>query len=205
MPEANRNDTALRELRALEEIERNPRISQRQLAGELGVALGVANACVQTLARKGLLKIRGDSNRSLSYHLTKEGVLRKAALAVEWTNNTIGDYVQAKASLREKLSGIAALGVERVVILGATEAAELVALIAPQVGVAVVAAVPVEGKRIADVLAGVPVLEPADVDTAAVDAFITTVSDVRPESLGIDSPGLPVFTPDGQRLERSVS
>jgi DNA-binding MarR family transcriptional regulator len=53
-------------LRTLEEIEKNPNISQRELSKRLGVALGITNALLKTLARKGLIKIRGESNRTLT-------------------------------------------------------------------------------------------------------------------------------------------
>lgn len=201
----NTPESDLRELRVLEQIELNPRVSQRQLASELGVALGVANACVSTLVRKGLVKIRGESNRSLTYHLTKQGVMHKAALAVEWTNNTITDYVTARASVRQQLDALAAQGVGRVVLLGAEEAAELIALIAPQVGIVVEAAVDAGGQRIADVLAGVPVVGLGVVDPAVVDAVLVADRTLDPDTLGPAWAGVSVFTLNGQRLEGSVS
>lgn len=206
MTQPNMADSDLRELRALEEIERNPRISQRQLATELGVALGVANACVHTLVRKGLVKIRGESNRSLSYHLTKQGVLHKASLAIEWTNNTINDYVQARARMRRQLDGLAASGVRRVVVLGADEVSELVTLIAPQAGIEVVAAVRLGTPPIAETLAGVPVLDIAQVRDESIDAAV--VASLRtdiPVRVADALAGTPVIDLSGQRLERSVS
>lgn len=199
-------DSDVRELRALEEIERNPNISQRQLAGELGVALGVANACVHTLVRKGLVKIRGESNRSLSYHLTKQGVLQKAKLAVEWTNNTIGDYVQARARMRRQLESLAAAGLLRIILLGADEVAELVSLIAPQAGIEVVAAIALDAPPIADSLAGVPVTTAAEAHLDGVDAAVLVSADMPlPAEVARLLGDVPVVDLNGQRLERSVS
>lgn len=194
-----------RELRALEVIERDPHISQRRLASELGVALGVANACVNTLARKGLVKIRGESNRSLTYHLTKQGVLHKAALALEWTNNTITDYVTARATVRRQLDVLAARGVTRIAVLGADEAAELVALIAPQAGITAVAAIDAGGRRIADSLAAVPVVGADALDPATVEAVLVADRTLDPSVLGPAWSGVPVLALNGQRLERSAS
>lgn len=201
--ESKRNDS-YRELRVLEEIERNPRVSQRQLATELGVALGVANACVRTLARKGMLKVRGESNRSLSYHLTKQGVLHKASLALEWTNNTIGDYVQARARMRQQLESLASAGVKTVVLLGADEVAELVALIAPQAGITVKAAIPLQGRRIANHLAGVPVIEPVDLELSGVDAALLLGGRALIAEMHLDLSGTPILNLNGERLEGSV-
>lgn len=192
-----------RELLALEHIERNPGISQRQLARELGVALGVANACVRTLVRKGLVKVRGESNRSITYHLTREGVLRKAALALEWTNNTINDYAAARSRVRRQLEAIAERGITRIVILGADEAAELVALIAPHAGLSVAAAVDVGGRRIADVLAGVRVVAPADVVGLAVDAAIAVAVDLSIDAFASAAPGVLMLDLNGRELRGS--
>lgn len=42
-----------RELRLLEEAQRTLEMSQRRLAGRLGIALGVTNVLVRSLARSG--------------------------------------------------------------------------------------------------------------------------------------------------------
>jgi len=202
---AHTPESDLRELRVLEQIENNPHVSQRQLASELGVALGVANACVSTLVRKGLIKIRGESNRSLTYHLTKQGVLHKAALALEWTNNTITDYVTARATVRSQLDALVDRGIARVALLGADEAAELIALIAPQAGITVLGAIDAGGRRIADTLAGVPVTAADTLGPATVDAVLVADRTLDPDTLGPAWAGVPVFTLNGQRLERSVS
>jgi DNA-binding MarR family transcriptional regulator len=177
-----RTESDLRELRVLEEIERNPRVSQRQLANDLGIALGVANACVRTLARKGLVKIRGESNRSITYHLTKQGLTRKAALALEWTNNTIADYVQARGRLGEQLKGIVAKGFSRVVLLGANEASELVALLAPSCGLHVAAIIRTEDAGIAETLVGIPVNSLETTPADGIDAVLVCV-DPKPAEL----------------------
>lgn len=198
------SDADLRELQALEQIEQNPRITQRQLASELGVALGVANACVRTLVRKGLVKVRGESNRSITYHLTKEGVLRKAALALVWTNNTINDYIAARSRIRRQLEALAQRGVRRVVLLGADEAAELVALVAPQAGIAVAAAVDVGAGRIADALAGVPVVEPSAIALDGVDAVLVASPRVDPVAFAESHPEVPVLDLTGRPVQRSA-
>lgn len=123
-----------RALRALEEIEGNPGISQRDLSGQLGVALGITNSLIKTLTHKGLIKIRGSNNRSITYHLTKAGILHKSKLALEWTLNTIGDYRRMRGSVEGKLTQIAATGAKTVVLYGANELAEIAAIVAPETG-----------------------------------------------------------------------
>ncbi|HEB12579.1 MAG TPA: winged helix-turn-helix transcriptional regulator [Actinobacteria bacterium] len=129
---------ALQNLRALEEIEKNPQISQRELSSHLGVALGITNALLKTLARKGQIKIRGKNNRSLTYHLTHAGVLAKSSLAMRWTLNTIGFYRQARHSIAQRLSLLAEDGAQSVVLYGHSELTEIVSVLAPEVGMKIV-------------------------------------------------------------------
>jgi len=135
---------ALRDLKVLEEIEKDPSISQRDLSRRLGVALGITNSLIKTLARKGLVKIRGKNNRSLTYHLTHAGVLHKSKLAMQWTLNTIGDYRRLRGEVSEKLSHLAADGLSRIGIYGANELAEIVILTAAEAGVELIGVAGVE-------------------------------------------------------------
>jgi DNA-binding Lrp family transcriptional regulator len=125
---------ALRNLRAMEEIEKNPQISQRELAGQLGVALGITNALLKALVRKGLIKIRGANNRSLTYHLTHAGVLAKGQLAMKWTLNTIDFYRQARTEVVDKLTALSGQGVKTAVLYGVGELTEIALIVAPEAG-----------------------------------------------------------------------
>ena len=71
-------ESTYRELRLLEEVEIKPEVSQRHLASQLGVALGVANLLVKNLAKKGymwrkILDGEGKGKLGLSFLL---GLLR---------------------------------------------------------------------------------------------------------------------------------
>lgn len=134
----NQSNNDLRDLKVLEAIEKNSNISQRDLSQRLGVALGITNSLIKTLARKGLVKIRGKNNRSLTYHLTHAGILHKGKLAMQWTLNTIGDYRRLRGEVSEKLSRMAAEGLSKIGIYGANELAEIVILVAAEAGVEIV-------------------------------------------------------------------
>jgi len=126
------------DLRALEEIEKNPKISQRELSNHLGVALGITNSLLKNLVHKGLVKIRGGNNRSLTYHLTHAGVLVKSRLAMRWTLNTIDFYREARRSVANKLLSLSEQGIKSVVLYGIGELTEIVAIVAPETGLAVI-------------------------------------------------------------------
>jgi len=122
------------DLKALEEIEKNPKISQRELSNHLGVALGITNSLLKNLVYKGLVKIRGENNRSLTYHLTHAGVMTKSRLAMRWTLNTIEFYRQARRNITDRLADLAHQGIESVILYGIGELTEITVIVAPEAG-----------------------------------------------------------------------
>lgn len=93
-------------------IEKRPQISQREIAEELGVALGRVNYILRALADKGLIKVsnfRNSSNKlRYAYILTPEGVAKRSALTASFLRNKLCEYDALKAeieALRADLSG----------------------------------------------------------------------------------------------------
>jgi DNA-binding Lrp family transcriptional regulator len=197
---------ALRDLRTLEEIEKNPHVTQRDLAQRLGVAVGVANSCIRTLVRKGMVKVRGDNNRNITYHLTKQGVLHKTGLAVQWTRNTIGFYRQARRDVGARLAELAASGVRRLALVGTDELAEIAVISAAEAGVEIVGIVAWDQAIGPATILGVPVGGFDDLAAWRPDGLLVTL-DLAPgdlerlERLAGDAPihGLsgPAGTPKG--------
>lgn len=148
-----------RDLRVLEEIEKNPKVSQRELADNLGVALGIANACIHTLVRKGMIKIRGDNNRSVTYHLTKKGLLHKSVLAIEWTKNTVEFYWQARQHIAHMLKLLAQHGPHQLLLLGADEQVEIATIVAHEAGVEIKGVIKREKTYFKDMVGGIPVAD----------------------------------------------
>lgn len=210
MPERNtflKETEALRDLRALEAIERDPAMSQRELAHTLGVAVGVANACVRTLARKGLVKIRGTSNRSITYHLTKAGVLHKSMLAMEWTRNTVDFYVQARRQVAEQLAALAAAGSRRVILDGANELAEIAALVSAETGVTVIGVLadgadPIGGAILGIAVSTLDAQEPAEAPDAVV--FCVQPTSERVAAVEARFPGVRLASLAGQLPKRGA-
>ena len=146
-----------RDLKTLEEIEKNPSLTQRDLAENIGVALGIANSCIHTLVRKGLVKIRGDNNRRITYHLTKSGILHKGKLAMEWTRNTIEFYREGRQQIAEMMASIKKENINRVILYGANELSEIAALVAPKTGIEIEGIAEDEETYMDDNLFGIPV------------------------------------------------
>lgn len=77
------NQDELRSLLLMHELEDGAPISQREIAGRLGIALGLVNAYLKTLAHKGFIQIKAYPRNRYAYLLTPEGFAEKSRLAYQ--------------------------------------------------------------------------------------------------------------------------
>ena len=124
-----------RELRLLEEVDVAPETSQRHLASQLGIALGVANLLVRNMAKKGYIRATRAGWKRWVYNLTPAGVGRKADLTLAYVDRVLDHYKRVRDILREDI-GAAGLNPEcRMAIYGTGELAELMYLVLRDMGV----------------------------------------------------------------------
>ncbi|MBL76626.1 MAG: hypothetical protein CL763_06865 [Chloroflexi bacterium] len=117
-----------REMLALEQIEANPEITQRQLSKSIGIALGLTNVLIKNLAQKGYIKASQAGWKRWLYNLTPEGISHKINLTHKYIIRTISNYNVIKESIRTDLT-LTSLHLEsRIAIIGSGDFAELVYL-----------------------------------------------------------------------------
>lgn len=114
----------------LDAITRDPTISQRRLAGELGIALGLVNAYFKRCAKKGLIKISDVPARRYAYYLTPQGFAEKARLTQTYLTHSFSFFRNARADCEHVLTRCAALGWNRIALLGGGDLAEIMVLCA---------------------------------------------------------------------------
>jgi len=124
-----------RELRLLEEVEGTPDLSQRKLAHQLGIALGVANILVRNHAKRGYIRITRLGWRRWAYVLTPAGMARKISLTFAYIEGFVDHYRRVRSLLRDDLSGLTLSTESRVAILGTSELAELAYLALRDLGI----------------------------------------------------------------------
>ena len=71
---------ARQDLHILENIEKNPEITQADLAAQLGVAVGSVNWYLKRLVKKGYVKVTRMERRRLRYLITPQGIAEKTRL-----------------------------------------------------------------------------------------------------------------------------
>lgn len=74
---------AYRALLLMAELEEGRPISQREIAGRLGIALGLVNAYLKNLVAKGLVNIRSYPRNRYGYLLTPRGFAEKSRFALD--------------------------------------------------------------------------------------------------------------------------
>lgn len=115
----------------LSEIEGGAPISQRSLAGRLGIALGLTNLLVRRVVRKGWVKVIRIRPNRMRYLLTPAGIVEKARISRLFLQDSVRFYSSARDRIRSSLTAVAEGGANggdprrRIVFYGAGELAEI--------------------------------------------------------------------------------
>src|SRR3979409_517682 len=94
---------AHRDLKLLEAVEQDSRVTQRSLANKLGMALGLTNIYLKRLVRKGYVKCVNVQSNRLRYLLTPTGIAEKTRLTFEFMEYSLVLYRQVRQHLRAVL------------------------------------------------------------------------------------------------------
>ena len=156
----------------LESVERGGEQSQRRLASELGVALGLVNAYLKRCVRKGLVKMRQAPARRYAYYLTPNGFAEKSRLTIEYMSHSFAWFRRAKVDCTTALAAAQEHGFRRIALLGASDLAEIAAICALDSALVIVAVV--DAKCGAARFAGSPVVHDLDAVADTIDAVLVT-------------------------------
>lgn len=128
--QANENERIV--LGLLESVERDSVQSQRKLAAELGIALGLVNAYLKRCVTKGLVKISGVPTRRYAYYLTPKGFAEKSRLTVEYLTVSFAFFRRARADCADTFNAARLRGWRRVALLGVSDLAEIATICAAE-------------------------------------------------------------------------
>src|SRR5262249_8606934 len=175
MPQAARSEeseNARIVLGLLESVERDGAQSQRKLASDLGIALGLVNAYLKRCVKKGLLKIGQVPPRRYAYYLTPHGFAEKSRLTLEYLSSSFSFFRRAREDCSSVLEAAHARGWNRIALIGVSDLAEIAAICALEQGITIAAVVDAEAKR--DRFVGAPVVPSLDVVPGGFDALVIT-------------------------------
>ena len=86
-------------------LEKNPEMSQRQIAAALGVSLGKVNFCLRALIEIGSVKVanfsRSPNKKAYVYLLTPKGIEEKAKVTLRFLAKKLNEYEELKREINE--------------------------------------------------------------------------------------------------------
>ena len=89
------------ELDILRIVADNPTISQRKISEQTGISLGQVNFLIKKCAKKGLLKIEGQTAKSIRYNITPKGLAEKAELTAQYIKISYAAVIKLTEAMRE--------------------------------------------------------------------------------------------------------
>ena len=93
------------QFKILRKINNNPKITQRELAKDLGFSLGKLNYCMKALKIKGHIKINNFKNNpnkiNYLYLLTPKGLSEKTKLTLNFMKRKMREYEELKSEIIE--------------------------------------------------------------------------------------------------------
>ena len=125
------------ELQILQEIERNPDLTQASLAVQMGVAVGSVNWYLKRLVSKGYVKVTHLQRRKMHYFLTPSGLALKIKLTRSYMDVSLRVYRELRAAAQAALEEVRRAGYPAVSIDGQDEATEILRLTCLEGGVKV--------------------------------------------------------------------
>ena len=129
----------IRTLKILEKVDNDVVPSQRDLARDLNISLGLVNSFIKRLVQKGYFKARQIPKNRMRYYLTPQGASEKTRLTYEYIQHSYNFYKEARQKLRDLYSGLEKQGVSRIVFYGAGDLAEIAYLSLQETNIELVA------------------------------------------------------------------
>ena len=115
----------IRELTLLEQIERDPDVTQASLATQLGVAVGTVNWHIKRLVEKGAVKVKRAERKKLRYIITPEGIALRARLTVDYIERSFDIYRKTRQRVKVHLNEVKKAGFNCIQLIGDGDIADI--------------------------------------------------------------------------------
>jgi predicted transcriptional regulator len=124
----------LRSFLLMSELETSEAISQREIAGRLGIALGLVNSYLKTLVGKGYVTVKAMPRNRFAYLLTPKGFAEKSRLAFQHLGNFHKLYRVTRQDSLDLFTRLRERGVRRVAFCGLDDLTEIAYLSLQEAG-----------------------------------------------------------------------
>ena len=179
----------LRTLKILEKVDNGRTPSQRDLARDMNISLGLVNSFIKRLAQKGYLEIGHLPKNRVRYILTPQGVAEKLRLNYKYIQYSIKFYKDARHKLRELYAEMETQNVRGIVFYGAGDLAEIAYLSLQQSCIELVAVV--DDGRVGENFMQFTVIHPDRIESLRFDRIlIATINSAESISKKIANMGI---------------
>lgn len=165
----------------LEAVETGRAHTQRGLAADLGIALGLVNVYLKRCVKKGLVKVSQAPARRFAYYLTPQGFAEKSRLTAEFLSWSLTFFRQARDSCAQVLDDATLQGWRRIALAGSGDLADIARICATDRGIEIVAIV--DPKAAPGAGPGVPLLQTFDAIAGQIDGIVMTDISGSPDLL----------------------
>lgn len=117
-------------LNLLTAIEQDSSLTQRSIARDLGIALGLTNSYLKRCVKKGLVKVQQAPANRFVYYLTPQGFSEKSQLTAQYLSMSFDFYRNARLQCADVLSTCGDRGWRRIGLVGVSDLVEIAALCA---------------------------------------------------------------------------
>lgn len=114
----------------LQAVDEDSTVTQRSVAGQLGIALGLANAYLKRCVKKGLIKVKQVPPNRYAYYLTPKGFTEKSRLTAEYLSSSFNFFRRARRECGELMERCRARGWSRIALCGVSDLGEIAVLCA---------------------------------------------------------------------------
>jgi DNA-binding MarR family transcriptional regulator len=164
---------AYRTLQLMSELENEQTVSQRELAGRLGIAVGLVNSYLKNFVAKGYVRVKNYPRNRYAYLLTPKGIAEKSRLAYQHLDYFTGLYTTTRREYLQLFRRLKSEGVGEVVFCGIDEVAEIAYLSLHEAGLALAAVIDEQGGR--SELFGHPIMPLAQAVASARPIVVTSL------------------------------
>jgi DNA-binding Lrp family transcriptional regulator len=109
------------EIQILDKIAKTTHIKQRELSKDMGLSLGMTNAIIRRLIKKGLLKMRKLNNKTIQYLISPLGMKAIAQKSFAYFKRTVSIMVLYRKTIIEIIDDCLKEGYNFICLVGASD------------------------------------------------------------------------------------
>ena len=117
------NETII--LNLLSAVESDSNITQRSIAANLGIALGLTNSYLKRCIEKGLVKISHVPRNRYAYYLTPKGFIEKARITQDYLKTSFNFFRKIKKKKKKIFTNYDLQGGKNIILSDVSEIAEV--------------------------------------------------------------------------------